>query len=111
MEHKSPKRPKTPMAFKVALINLVLGAIGVLNSLLSSSFTTGAGEFSIGLVLLGAGEYINNPQVDLPDSSTESQNKTIAHFFSRKRNTCSLGNLFNIAGILMIASGMAALYF
>ena len=106
-----PKSPKTPMAFKVALVSLVLGSIGVLNSLLSSSFTTGAGEFSIGLVLLGIGEYINNPQVDLPDNPADTQNNKTAQFFSRKRNTCSLGNLFNIGGILMMASGTASLYF
>jgi hypothetical protein len=106
-----PTSPKTPMAFKVALVNLVFGTIGLLNSLLTSSFTTGGGEFSIGLILLGVGEYINNPQVELADSSTESQSNKTSLFFSRRRNTSSLGNLFNIAGILMIATGTASLFF
>jgi len=108
MQPKSPKSPKTPMAFKVALVNLLFGVIGVLNSLLTSSFTTGCGELSIGLILLGMGEYINNPQVALPDNSVEPQSKT-SLYLSRKRNVSSLGNLLDIAGILMIATGIATL--
>jgi hypothetical protein len=111
MQPKKTTSPKTPMAFKVALVSLVLGAIGVLNSLITSSFTTGSGEFSIGLFLLGVGEYINNPQVKLTGSSTESQSNKTSLFFSRRRNTSSLGNLFNIAGVLMIATGTASLFF
>lgn len=106
-----PKNSKTPMAFKIALVNLVLGTIGLLNSLLTSSFTTGGGEFSIGLILLGVGEYINNPQLKSADSSTELFSDKTSHFFMRERNTSSLGNLFNIAGVLMIATGTASLFF
>ncbi len=103
-----PTRPGAPVAFKVALVNLTLGALGFMYCLLSGSFSTGGGELSIGLILLGMGEYINNPQIDSPDNSVELQNN-ISQYFSRKRNVSSLGNLFDIAGILMIATGVASL--
>jgi len=103
-----PTRPGIPMAFRIALVNLTLGTLGIMFSLLSGSFSTSGGELSIGLILLGMGEYINNPQVDLPDNSVELQNN-ISQYFSRKRSVSSLGNLFDIAGILMIATGIASL--
>ncbi|MFT5728048.1 MAG: hypothetical protein ACI8PB_002199 [Desulforhopalus sp.] len=103
-----PTRFGAPVAFKVALVNLTLGALGLMYSLLSCSFSTGGGELSIGLILLGMGEYINNPQVDLPDNSDELQSKT-SIYLTRKRNVSSLGNLLDIAGILMIATGIATL--
>ena len=103
-----PTRPGTPVAFKVALVNLTLGTLSLMYSLLSCSFSTGGGELSIGLILLGMGEYINNPQIDSPDNSVELQSK-ISLYLSRKRNVSSLGNLLDIAGILMIATGCATL--
>ena len=103
-----PTRFATPVAFKVALVNLTLGVLGLVYSLISCSFSTGSGELSIGLILLGIGEYINNPQVDLPDNSVELRSKT-SIYLSRKRNVSSLGNLLDIAGILLIATGIATL--
>ncbi len=103
-----PTGPSTPVAFKVALVSLTLGALGFMYSFLSGSFSTGGGELSIGLILLGIGEYINNPQIDRPNNSDELQSKT-SQYFSRKRNVSSLGNLFDIAGILMMATGIASL--
>ena len=99
---------KTPMAFKIALVNLTLGVLGFVYCLLSGSLLSGGGELSFGLILLGAGEYINNPQVDLPGKNEDVQ-CNVSHYFSRKRNVSSLGNLFDIAGILMIATGIASL--
>lgn len=101
-------RPGTPMAFKVALVNLTLGVLACVGSLLSGSLLTGGGELSIGLILLGLGEYINNPQVGLPGKNADAK-CDVSQYFSRKRNVSSLGNLFDIAGILMIATGIASL--
>lgn len=103
-----PTRPETPLAFKVALVNLILGISGTIYILLSGSFSSGWLELSMGFILLGLGEYINNPQVNLPENNTEPQSR-IAHFFVRKRNVSALGNIFDIAGILGIAAGIASL--
>lgn len=105
-----PTRLGTPMAFKVALVNLMIGALGLMYSLLSGSFLTGGGELSIGLLLLGIGEYINNPRVESPPTRVVPQNN-IHQYFLRKRNVSSLGNLLDIAGILTIATGIASLLF
>lgn len=105
-----PTRPGTPVAFKVALVNLMIGALGLMYSLLSGSFLSGSGELSIGLLLLGMGEYINNPRVDSPHTRGTPENN-IQQYFWRKRNVSSLGNLLDIAGILTIAAGIASLLF
>ena len=89
---------KTPLAYKLALTNLAIGCIGLISSLLLDWPATGVSQVSIGLILLGAGEHINNPRVDLP--TTAAGKKSL-----RKRNVCALGNLFDIAGVLLIAVG------
>ncbi|MFT5700966.1 MAG: hypothetical protein ACI8ZB_003852 [Desulforhopalus sp.] len=96
--------PRTPLAYKLALINLAAGSVGFFLSLLSDSVSTGAGQVSIGLFLLGAGEYINNPPIQATPQTAKLLTK-------RRRNVSELGNLLDIGGVLMIAVGLRSLFF
>ncbi|BHH84710.1 hypothetical protein [Desulforhopalus sp. 52FAK] len=99
----------TPAAFKLALLNLIAGTIGIVSTLLFS-VTKGVGEISIGLILLGLGEYINNPHYNVPRPPGENREKPTS-YFSRRRNVSSIGNLLDIAGLLMLSIGGATLFF
>lgn len=103
-------KTSTPIAFKIALLNLIAGTLGIVSTLLFTSVTKGVGEISIGLILVGLGEYINNPQYNVSGPHSENQTKP-SSYFSRRRNVSSLGNLFDIAGLLMISVGGATLFF
>jgi len=103
------EKTNTPTAFKLALVNLIVGATGLINTLVFTSVTKGFGEVFLGLLLLGLGEYINNPQYSIPPPP--NQQSTRSSYFSRRRNVSSLGNLLDIAGVLMIFIGGATLFF
>jgi hypothetical protein len=96
-----PQKRKTPLAFMIALFNIFLGSIGLGASLLIPTVPKGIGELAIGCLLLGAGEYLNNPRF--------SQQPAISNFLMRRRNVCALGNLLDIAGILMIFVGVSSI--
>lgn len=98
-----------PLAFKIALINLVVGGLALLASVLYTSLTSGFSQLSLGLLLLGGGEYLNNPiyHQQTPDNKTREHQS----FWNRQRNVCALGNLLDIAGLIMIAIGVATLLF
>lgn len=100
---------KTAIAFKLALLNLFLGVLGLIFSFASTSTTTEITQVSIGLILLGTGEYMNNPQDPRVSEEAEKQ-FDLARYFSRRRSVCALGNLFDIAGIVMITIGVASLF-
>ena len=103
------KKTKTPPAFILALFNLAAGALGLLSTLLFTGVSKGIGEISLGLILLGLGEYINNPQYNAPEPPPETQLNP-SNYLSRKRNVSSLGNLLDIAGVLMLSIGAATLF-
>ena len=103
-------KTNTPVAFKLALLNLIAGTLGIVSTLLFTSVTKGVGEISFGLILLGIGEYINNPRNNVPIPHSKNQTKP-AGYFSRRRNVSSIGNLLDIAGLLMISIGGATLFF
>ena len=102
--------PQTPIAFKIALLNIVVGGVGLISSQLWEANVTGISQVSIGLLLLGAGEYINNPPVN-PTAQSNSNLANQPRYFNRKRNVSALGNLLDIGGILMLAAGAASLFF
>lgn len=104
--NKDENKAKTPLAFWVALVNIALGTIGIITGTILPTKTHGIEQFFLGLLLLGIGEYLNNPRA--PQSIHETK---APGFFERRRNTCGLGNLLDIVGVLMLAIGSAALFF
>ena len=63
-------------------------------------------EMGTGILLIGIGEWINHP---LQKSFiVEDENITdIKKFKHRKRNPSSLGNLLEIAGLILVFTGLA----
>jgi hypothetical protein len=108
-----PEKKTTPFAFTVALFNILLGSIGLGASLLITAVPKGIGEMAIGCLLLGAGEYLNNPKCpqQLPASGTKKTTFKLSDYLKRRRNVCALGNLLDIAGVLMIFVGITSLFF
>lgn len=101
-------KTNTPTAFKIALLNLAVGTIGLISTLLFSSVSKGIGEISIGLILLGLGEYVNNPRYTPANTKNMSQTKP-SNVSIRRRSISSLGNLLDIAGVLMLSIGAGTL--
>lgn len=99
----------SPLAFKIALVNLVAGVIAFTVSFFLTSLTSGFSQLSLGLITLGAGEYLNNPTYSSQQSGKD--NSVPVSFWNRKRNVCGLGNLLDIVGVIMIAIGTATLFF
>lgn len=94
---------KTPLAFNFALLHLAAGCVGLISALLFDWSAKGVSQVSIGLILLGAGEYINNPRVSAPPPTAGDKS-------ARRRNVCALGNLLDIGGVLMIAVGAGEIF-
>jgi hypothetical protein len=63
----------------------------------------------LGFIAFGAGEILNHPQPPL--ITTYKDNDTSSKQFHRKRNPCSLGNLFDIGALLLFFIGLSALLF
>ncbi len=97
---------KTPLAFWGALLNIAMGTAGIITGLLLELEHHGIEQFFLGLLLLGIGEYLNNPPRPQLKEETEKPG-----FLKRKRNVCGLGNLLDILGVLMLAVGLATLFF
>lgn len=102
-------KPTSPLAFKVALINLTLGGGAFISSVLLTSLTSGFSQLASGVFLLGLGEYLNNPVYISPSTNPEDVKKV--SFWQRRRSVCALGNLLDIGGVIMIAIGAATSFF
>jgi hypothetical protein len=63
----------------------------------------------LGFIAFGAGEILNHPRPPL--ITTSMDNGTSSKQFHRKRNPCSLGNLFDIGALLLFFIGLSALLF
>ncbi len=98
-----------PLAFKIALVNLVAGVLAFMVSIFLTSLTSGFSQLSLGVFLLGAGEYLNNPTYH--KQQVGNDNSPPPSYWNRKRNVCGLGNLLDIAGVIMVAIGTATLIF
>ncbi|TKB08595.1 hypothetical protein [Desulforhopalus sp. IMCC35007] len=107
----NPEKRKPPLAFTIALFSILLGGIGLGVSLLIQAVPKGIDELAIGGLLLGAGEYLNHPRLSRQPASSSTQKTTLnlANFLMRRRNVCALGNLLDIAGILMLCIGLGTL--
>ena len=108
----NPEKRKPPLAFTISLLSILLGCIGLGASLLITAVPMGINELAIGCLLLGAGEYLNHPRFTQQPAISSAKETTLnlANFLMRRRNVCALGNLLDIAGILMICVGLGSLF-
>jgi hypothetical protein len=60
-------------------------------------------------IAFGAGEILNHPQT--PQLSTDASASPAGAKLCRRRNPCSLGNLFDIGGLLLFFVGLSSLLF
>jgi hypothetical protein len=62
-----------------------------------------------GCIAFGTGEILNHPKI--PPFTTSEDGGTAIPRFYRKRNSCSLGNLFDIGALLLFFVGLSALLY
>lgn len=60
-------------------------------------------------IAFGAGEILNHRQT--PQITTEATTSPADRELCRRRNPCSLGNLFDIGGLLLFFVGLSAVLF
>ena len=101
-----------PPFFIIACFFLAAGMVSLgLSFILRLEPDTFKGLLYISLALLafGTGEIINHPKQRLmvPDPGNDAPALQIY----RRRNVCSLGNLFDIAALLLFFIGLAAFFY
>lgn len=84
-----------------------LGAVWVLHP--PARMLSGLLYLFFACIAFGAGEILNHPKT--PRLSTNTSTPPAATEFCRRRNPCSLGNLFDIGGLLLFFVGLSALLF
>ncbi|MFN2352981.1 MAG: hypothetical protein ABR512_00465 [Desulfopila sp.] len=88
---------------------LVSGSALFLYSLYQGDWQNYWGELqriAVGIIVIGIGEWINHPRQESVEY-TDDQHSSFHHFYHRKRNPSSLGNLFVIGGLICIFMGLA----
>jgi hypothetical protein len=84
-----------------------LGCLLVLQP--SSHIIKGFFYIFVGFIAFGTGEFLNHPKTPL---MTVSEDDSVASpQFYRKRNACSLGNLCDIAALLLFFAGLSTLLY
>jgi len=104
-------RNRFPPLYLAACIFLALGIAG-----LSTLFTLHLPAYiqkgllytCLGFISFGAGEMLNHPKTE--QLSTDEENRAEPNNY-RKRNVCSLGNLFDIGALLLFFIGLSNLLF
>lgn len=84
---------------------LGLGAIVILQS--PSYVVNGLFYIFMGFIAFGIGETLNHPKTSPPATDLDNNPKQL----HRQRNSCSLGNLFDIGALLLFFGGLSTLLF
>ncbi len=90
-----------PPVYIIALITVVAGAALAITALIwqpEKYLFKGMIFMAVSLLNLGGGEILNHPKQTIPD---EESSGTPVEVEERKRNTCGLGNLMDIVGLMM----------
>ncbi len=105
MTDASKRFPSLYIAACILLGIGVFGFCGIFALELPSQVSEGLRYIFFGFILFGIGENLNHPQASPPSASSGSQQ------FYRRRNVCSLGNLFDIGALLLFFVGLSDLLF
>jgi len=95
-------------AWTIGALGIVgLGGVWVLHP--PAPIYTGLIYLLFACIAFGAGEILNHPKTPLltTDATTSPDDVEIY----RRRNPCSLGNLFDIGGLLLFSFGLSSLLF
>jgi hypothetical protein len=109
------KKNRLPFLYAASYFILLIGTVGLMYIFLApppSDIFKGLLYIFLGFIAFGAGEILNHPKTQL--LTTGKDNGTYSTFskqFHRKRNPCSLGNLFDIGSLLLFFIGVSALLF
>jgi hypothetical protein len=108
----APEETRTSMTHYFFILLLVAGTALLVFSLVkeqANPLFSGLRQVAIGTTLIGLGEWINHPLQKSVTMKGRSDLifKRIRH---RKRNPSALGNLFEIAGLILVFTGMSDLF-
>lgn len=106
---------RPPFLYGASYFILLIGASGVVYIFLAhlpSDIFEGLLYIFLGFIAFGAGEILNHPKTQMITTGKDDDtSSTISKQFHRKRNPCSLGNLFDIGALLLFFVGLSALLF
>lgn len=105
MNHASNRLPSL---YIFACILLGIGVIGtgvIFAMKFHSHISEGLRYIFVGFILFGFGEILNHQKTTIPSASSGIQEGY------RRRNVCSLGNLFDIGALLLFFVGISTLLF
>jgi hypothetical protein len=105
MTHASNRLPSLFIAACILLGIGVVGFGGIFILELPPHISEGFRYIFVGFILFGIGEILNHPKTTTPTASSGIQQ------VCRRRNVCSLGNLFGIGALLLFFVGLSALLF
>lgn len=104
--YRSP--PLYLAAWTMGALGIVgIGAVWLLHP--PAQIYTGLIYLFFACIAFGAGEILNHPKPPLV--TTETTTPPADRELCRRRNPCSLGNLFDIGGLLLFFVGLSALLF
>ncbi len=104
-------RIRLPPLYLAACISLILGIAGLATLFvlhLPAYVRKGLIYTCLGFVSFGAGEIVNHPRISRLDSTEDYKEGATTE---RRRNVCSLGNLFDIGALLLFFIGLSNLLF
>lgn len=105
----SAQPPRTYWTSYFFIFFLVTGSALLLYALYEGDwqhYWGGLQRIAVGIVAIGIGEWINHPRQKSVEY-TDYRHSTFRHFSHRQRNPSSLGNLFEIGGLICIFMGLA----
>lgn len=105
MTNASKRFPSLYIAACILLGIGVTGFGGIFALALPPHIAEGFRYIFVGFILFGIGENLNHPKATPPSPSSGSQK------VYRRRNVCSLGNLFDIGALLLLFVGLSDLLF
>ncbi len=103
---------RLPPLFITACTFIGVGIVCIFGTLVlepPSHILKGLLYISSAFLIFGLGEVLNHPKERLTTPTQE--NTTHTREFQRRRNVCSLGNLFDICALLLFFMGISAMFF
>ncbi len=109
------KKTRLPFLHIASYFILLIGIVGLVYIFLVhpvSDIFKGLLYIFLGFIAFGAGEILNHPRPQPVTTGKDGDSSpTFSKQFHRKRNPCSLGNLFDIGALLLFFIGLSALLF
>ena len=108
----SAKHTRFPPLFIVACIAVALGVVSIIGInmfSMANHIFRGVLLLSTGLTLFGVGEILNHPKETIFPIRQDAGPGIVKYY--RRRNSCGLGTLCDIASLLFLFMALSALFF